>query len=183
MDKLRKTRISIRISIMVAGVLVLAFMPQLLIERLVLRAFYLDNTSQNIAAAYKQLSYWAHCGGMLALLVANLLFFKVNETKGETGKKLHNRIVLQNWTNFLLICAGIGAMTIARYSIVSDVLIGNYIAENIYIILRAALPYIVLTICGVIIWSVCVRCIPATNVPLRCKLAAYWDEKLQKIKN
>jgi hypothetical protein len=183
MEKLRRTRIKIRIVVMVFAAFLLATVPQLLIKRPVLAAFYLDNASQNIAMEYQKSLYWAHFGGVLALLAANLIFFIVHEKKGYTGKALHKRLSLQNWINFLLICAGVGAMVGMRYGVVSDPLIGNYISQNIYIIIRSVLPYIVLIFCGAIIWTLCMRYVPATNVPLRGWLAVYWDDKLKAIKN
>jgi len=168
---------------MVAAALLLALVPQLLIKTPVLVAFYLDDASQRVAQAYQNSLYWAHFAGIMALLAANLIFFIVNEKKGDTGRKLHGRLSLQNWSNFLLICAGIGALAGARYGIVSENLIGNYIPESLWIIFRAGLPYLMLAICGAIIWILCMHYVPATNVPLRSRIVAKWDDKLKTIKN
>ena len=182
MDKLRKKRITIRVSVMVVAALLLALLPQLLIKTSVLVAFYLDDASQRVAQAYQRSLYWVHLADIMILLAANLIFFIVNEKKGDTGLKLHGRLLLQRWINFLLIWVGIGALASARYGIVSENLIGNYGPGNFWIIFRVGLPYLVLAMCGAIIWILCMHYVPATNVPLRSRIMAKWDDKLQTIK-
>ena len=127
MKATRGKRIALRIIPMIALALLLAALPPLLLKELVLNAFFMTDDAESVAMQYQAALMWCHVAGIAALLLLNLIFFIVNEKRGDAGYFLHRRNVLQSWLNCVLIACGVLAMVLLRYQISSEPMIGTYL--------------------------------------------------------
>ena len=180
MDAVRKTRITLRIMAMVLLTILLAVVPPLLIKNPVMNTFYYEDTAQSYAQQYTEALRWCHLGAIAALFALNLIFFIVNEKKGDSGLFLRRRNRLQGWLNLLLILAGLAAMLGLRMSINSDNWIELYLSIATLDIAVMLAPYYVFVICAFILWYFYMNAAPATNCALRDPLARKIDNGIKR---
>ena len=180
MDSTRRKRIGLRLTVMIVTAVLLAILPPMLLKTPVMDAFPFGDESQYTANAYTDLMRWCHLGGIAALTILNLLFFRANEKKGDSGIVLRKRNALQSWLNFLLIVLTLGVMIGCSLSIVSIMEIAVLLYGTFYSIATVLSPYLVFTAAGCCLWCLCMRSVPATNCQVRGPIMRKIDENIKR---
>jgi hypothetical protein len=124
MDANVRKRASARVIVTLILAAALALIPPVLYHDLVYGEFFLEDAAKDIANQFLDATRWIHAGGIIAVWLLNLIFFSINQRKGDCGRKLMGRNTLQNVLNILLILLSVAAMIGYRYALSADVWIG-----------------------------------------------------------
>jgi hypothetical protein len=158
----------------------LAVIPPALYHDLIYARFFLEDTAKEIANLYLSGAQWIHLGAIAAIWLLNLVFFIINQKKGDCGRILYGRTTLQNILNVLLIFLSVAAMIGYRYMISAEAWIGVLFGTANSIKAIVWMPYYIFLASGFFLWCFCRRAAPATNCPVTCKLAKWFDDKMKR---
>ena len=172
-------RKTLRVMVTILLAAALALIPPQWYYNTLYGVFYLDDLAKTTALQFAQATRWIHMGGIAAVWLLNLIFFFVNESKGDFGSKLRSRTGLQNVLNFLLVVACVAAMVGYRYLLSAEVWIGVYLPNGTSSVARLWLPYYVYAGCALFLWRFCMDAAPATNCSVRWPLAKLIDNGIK----
>jgi len=158
----------------------LAVLPPALYHDLIYGKFFLEDTAKEMANLYLSGARWIHLGAIAAIWLLNLVFFIINQNKGDCGRILYGRTTLQNLLNVLLILLGVAALIGYRYMISAETWIGIMFGTANSIKAIVWMPYYVLLICGLLLWRFCRKAAPATNCPVTWPIAKGIDERMKR---
>ena len=119
-------------------------------------------------------------GGIFAIWLLNLVFFIVNEARADSGSKLARRTTLQNVLNFFLVLLCVLAMIGYRFRLSAEAWIGILLPTATKSVATLWMPYYILAICALILWSFCVNAAPATNCRVRDPIARFFDNLMKR---
>ncbi|MEA4869216.1 hypothetical protein SDC9_154659 [bioreactor metagenome] len=180
MDAVRKTRITLRIVSMVLLTILLAVVPPFLTKAPIMNTFYYEDEAQGYAEQYTETLRWSHTGGIAAVFALNLVFFFLNEKKGDSGQVLRRRNRLQWWLNLLVILLALGAMIGLRIGIDPESWIELYLSIAALDVAIMLLPYYLFVLLAFYFWYFCMNAAPATNCALRDPLARKIDNGIKR---
>lgn len=156
----------------------LAVLPPALYRDAIYARFFLEDTAKETATQYLNGAQWIHLGAIVSIWLLNLVFFSINQKKGDCGRVLYGRTTLQNILNFILLLLSVAAMIGYRYVISAEVWIGVMFGTADSIKAVVWMPYYVLGLCGWFLWRFCMKAAPATNCPVTWPIAKWFDKKL-----
>lgn len=157
----------------------LALIPPVLYQSSLYGVFFPEDAAKEIATQFTDATRWIHAGAVAMVWLLNLIFFLVNEKKGDFGDKLAARTGLQNFLNILLILLSVAAVIGYRFAIDPTVWIGVYLPSSTTSKLRFWTPYIVVGASTFLLWLFCTRAAPATNCAVRAPIARWFDNRMK----
>ncbi len=181
MDATFRKRVALRAITAFLAAAVLALFPPVWYRTALTGVFYLDDAAQRIGQQFSDATRWIHAGGIAAVWLLNLVFFIVNEKKGDFGPRLSARTRMQNIINAFLIVVCAAAMSGYRYALSSGNWIGILLPNANDSVLKLWLPYYVFVVCGVLLWRICMDAVPATNCVVRWPLSRWIDHKIKRV--
>jgi hypothetical protein len=158
----------------------LAVLPPALYHNAIYAKFFLEDAAKELATVYLSGTQWIHLGAISAIWLLNLVFFSINQKKGDCGRILYGRTTLQNILNFILLLLSVAAMIGYRYVISSEAWIGVMFGTANSIKAIVWMPYYVLAVCGWFLWRFCMKAAPATNCPVTWPIAKWFDRKMTR---
>lgn len=158
----------------------LALIPPVLYQAPLYNVFFLEDAAKEIASQFSDATRWIHAGAIAALWLLNLIFFIVNESKGDSGSKLSARTGLQRTLNILFVILGVAAIIGYRYSLSSEVWIGVYLPSSTNSKLTLWMPYFAVAFSAIVLAFFCMCSAPATNCAVRCPIAKWFDNRIKR---
>jgi len=158
----------------------LALIPPVLYQAPLHNVFFLEDEAKAIASQFSDATRWIHAGAIAAVWLLNLIFFIVNESKGDSGSKLSARTGLQRTLNILFIILGVAAIIGYRYGLSSEVWIGVYLPSSTNSKLTLWMPYFVVAISSIVLVYFCMIAAPATNCGVRDPIARWFDNRIKR---
>ena len=132
------------------------------------------------ASVFSLASRWIHAGAITAVWLLNMIFFFVNEKKGDFGDKLTARTRLQRWLNILLVILSVGSMIGYRFSLSADAWIGVIVLSSTIGKFTFWTPYIAVGLFTAWLACFCMCAAPATNCAVRDPIARWFDNKITR---
>lgn len=175
-----KKRVSARVIWTFILAAALAWFPPTLYHDWIYARFFLEDSAKDIANQFLNGTQWIHLGAIVAIWLLNLVFFIINQAKGDSGNRLMGRTGLQNLLNIVLIALSVAAMIGYRYAISSESWIGLFFGTADSIRLIVWMPYFAVAACGLLLWCFCRRAAPATNSPVTCLIAKWFDKRMTR---
>lgn len=175
-----RRRVSARVIWTLILAAALAVLPPALYHNAIYGKFFLEDKAKEIAAQFLSGTQWIHLGAIAAIWLLNLVFFIINQSRGDCGKILFGRTTLQNILNFILLLLSVAVMIGYRYVISADVWIGVLFGTADSIKAIVWMPYYVLGICGWFLWRFCMKAAPATNCPVTWPIAKGIDKRMTR---
>ena len=158
----------------------LALIPPVAYHNPLYNVFFLDDAAKDFARQFSDATRWIHAGGILAVWLLNMMFFFVNENKGDFGDKLRARTSLQNVLNFLLVVLCVAAMIGYRFTLSVEAWIGVMLPSATRSVATLWMPYYVVAICALWLWGFCMNAAPATNCAVRDPIARWFDKRMKR---
>lgn len=180
MDANVRRRVSARVIATMILAAALALIPPILYYDMIYAEFFLEDAAKSVANQFLGAMRWIHAGGILAVWLLNLIFFTVNQRKGDSGSKLKSRTLLQNVLNILFIILCVASMIGFRFVLSAETWIGTMIprADTSRAIVWA--PYYIAALCGWFLWRFCRKAAPATNSPVTWPIARWIDKNMTR---
>ena len=172
-------RITARVIATLCLAVALALIPPMVYHNPLYAVFYLDDAAKEIGSRFSDTTRWIHTGGIAAVWLLNLVYFIVNEKKGDSGKELARRTRRQGVFNCLLLVLCVAAMIGYRVALSAEVWIGTLLPNTQNSILTLFSPYYTVAICALILWAFCMRAAPATNCAVRSGIAKWFDDRMK----
>jgi hypothetical protein len=173
-------RVSARVIVTIILAVALALIPPVLYRDLVYGEFFFEDAAKDIANQFLGATRWIHTGGIIAIWLLNLVFFIINQRKGDCGRKLKGRNTLQNALNILIIVLSVAATIGYRYAVSADVWRGVLFGTAVSTRAIVWMPYYIVALCGWFLWRFCRKAAPATNCPVTWPIAKWFDARMTR---
>lgn len=176
----KRRRVAARVIATLCFAAALAVIPPVAYHNPLYSVFFLEDAAKDIARQFSDSTRWIHMGGIFAIWLLNLVFFIVNEARADSGSKLARRTTLQNVLNFFLVLLCVLAMIGYRFRLSAEAWIGILLPTATKSVVTLWMPYYILAICALILWSFCVNAAPATNCRVRDPIARFFDNLMKR---
>lgn len=160
--------------------LAFAVIPPMLYVTPVQNVFTRTEDAMRYGALFTSASRWIHAGAITAVWLLNMVFFFVNEKKGDFGDKLTARTRLQRSLNILLILLSVAAIIGYRYSLSAAEWIGVIVLSSTAGKFTFWMPYIAVGVCTALLVYFCMCAAPATNCAVRDPIARWFDREITR---
>ncbi len=157
----------------------LALIPPVLYQSSLYGVFFPEDAAKEIATLFTDATRWIHIGAVAAVWLLNLIFFQVNESRGDFGEKLAARTRRQNFLNCLFVILSVAAVIGYRFAIDPTTWIGVYLPTSTMSKFRFWTPYIAVGVSTFLLWLFCTRAAPATNCAVRAPIARWFDNRMK----
>jgi len=157
----------------------LALIPPVLYQSSLYGVFFPEDAAKEIASKFTDATRWIHAGAVAAVWLLNLIFFRVNEKKSDSGDMLAARTRWQNFLNFLLVILSVAAVIGYRFTIDPTNWLGVYLPTSTVSKLRFWTPYLAVGASTFLLWLFCTRAAPATNCAVKDPIARWFDNRMK----